>query len=46
MTTMTDERLRSIGAWLPGQPHANDASRHVWTWLRRKKALLQNGKRQ
>lgn len=40
MTTMTDERLKAVGLYRPGQPHANDATRHVCTWLRRKKALL------
>lgn len=44
MSTMTDERLRATGLWRPGQPHANDGTRHVWTWFRRKKALLANGK--
>lgn len=45
MTTMTDGRLKEQGLWRPGEPHANDATRHVWTWLRRKKALLANGNR-
>ena len=40
MTTMTDLRLKEQGLWLPGLPHANDATRHVLTWVRRKKALL------
>lgn len=44
MTTMTDIRLREQGLWLPGMPHANDATRHVFTWLRRKKALLSHKK--
>lgn len=44
MTTMTDGRVKMIGAWRPGQPHANDATRHAFTWLQRKKALLQKGK--
>jgi hypothetical protein len=44
MSTMTDLRLKEQGLWLPGLPHANDATRHVLTWLRRKKALLAAGK--
>lgn len=44
MTTMTDLRLREQGLWVPGMPHANDATRHLFTWLRRKKALLASGK--
>lgn len=43
MTTMTDDRLRSIGLWIPtaGKPHARDATRHTLTWLRRKKERYQ-----
>lgn len=44
MGAMTDGRLKAAGLWLPGMPHANDGTRHVWTWFRRKKALLANGK--
>lgn len=43
MTTITDERQRSMDLWLPGMPHANDAIKHAVTWLRRKKTML--GKR-
>lgn len=44
MGTMTDIRLKEQGLWLPGLPHGNDATRHVLTWARRKKALLASGK--
>jgi hypothetical protein len=44
MSTMTDARMRASGLWLSGMPHGNDSTRHAWTWLRRKKALLSNGK--
>lgn len=35
MTTCTDDRMRRWGIWTPGRPHANDALRHVVTFLRR-----------
>lgn len=28
-TTMTDDRLRAHGLWVPGKPHARDALRHL-----------------
>jgi hypothetical protein len=34
MTTISDDYLRAIGMWLPGEPHANDAQRHVVTFTR------------
>lgn len=37
LTTITDERLRAMGFWLPGQEHARDATKHVLTWLKRTK---------
>lgn len=40
MTAVTDERQKEWGFWLPGQPHANDATKHNITWLRRKKAII------
>lgn len=36
-TTMTDDRLRRLGLWLPGQPHARDATRHLVLYMRRRK---------
>lgn len=29
----TDERLKSAGWYVPGQPHANDAARHLLLYL-------------
>lgn len=37
-TTMTDDRLKRLGYWLPGEEHARDAMRHAITALRRAKA--------
>jgi hypothetical protein len=34
MGTITDNHLKYLGMWLPGEPHANDAQRHVLTYLR------------
>lgn len=28
----TDRRLRDLGLWQPGQPHAMDATRHFMNW--------------
>lgn len=33
--TATDARMRSWGLWTPGKPHANDATRHCITFIRR-----------
>jgi hypothetical protein len=35
MSTITDDYLRSIGKYQKGQPHANDATRHALTLIRR-----------
>lgn len=32
---ITDKRLRMWGLWHPGQPHRNDAMRHLLLWLRK-----------
>lgn len=40
MSGLVDGVQREVGLWLPGQPHANDATKHAVTWLRRKKAIL------
>lgn len=34
-TTATDERLKAAGLYVPGMPHAVDATRHAVTFLRR-----------
>lgn len=37
MSTVTDERQKLWGYWLPGKPHARDAVKHGITFLKRKK---------
>jgi hypothetical protein len=37
MTTITDDRQKSMGLWLPGQEHARDAVKHVFTFAKRKR---------
>lgn len=44
MSGLVDGVQREVGLWLPGQPHANDATKHAVTWLRRKKAILSKQK--
>jgi hypothetical protein len=39
-STCTDDRMRRWGLWIPGQPHATDATRHLIVALRRIRALL------
>lgn len=39
MTTVTDERLKAWGFWIPGQEHARDAIRHSITFLKRRKEV-------
>lgn len=39
--TCTDARMRSWGLWLPGKPHATDATRHLIVYLRRLRQLMQ-----
>ena len=34
-TFSTDEKLRELGWWLPGHPHANDSLRHLLLFLAR-----------
>lgn len=41
-STCTDDRMRRWGLWLPGKPHATDATRHLIVALRRMRALLVN----
>lgn len=33
--TITDKRLKLWGLWYPGEPHRNDAMRHLLLWLRK-----------
>lgn len=37
MTTVTDDRQKAWGFWLPGKPHARDAIKHNITFLKRRK---------
>lgn len=37
MTTITDERQKAMGFWLPGQQHARDAIKHNLTFLKRQR---------
>lgn len=37
MSTMTDDRLKALGFWLPGKEHARDATRHAITFVKRQK---------
>lgn len=37
MSTLTDERQKEMGFWLPGQQHARDAIKHNVTFLKRRK---------
>lgn len=37
METVTDERQKALGFWVPGKPHARDAVKHGITFLKRQK---------
>lgn len=37
MTTVTDDRQRQMGLWIPGKEHARDATKHALTFLKRQK---------
>jgi hypothetical protein len=37
MSTVTDDRLKAWGFWVPGKEHARDAIRHAITFLKRRK---------
>lgn len=37
MSTVTDQRQKDWGFWIPGQEHARDAVKHAITFLKRKK---------
>lgn len=50
MSTVTDDRQKDMGLWVPGKPHARDAVKHAVTFLKRQKeravraARVANGK--
>jgi hypothetical protein len=37
MSTLTDERQKALGLWIPGKEHARDGVKHAYTYLRRVK---------
>lgn len=37
MSTVTDDRQKDWGYWIPGKPHARDAVKHAITFLKRRK---------
>lgn len=37
MTTITDDRQKEMGLWIPGREHARDATKHVLTFLKRQR---------
>lgn len=37
MSTVTDDRQKSWGLWVPGKPHARDGVKHAVTFLKRRK---------
>jgi len=37
MSTITDERQKDMGLWIPGQEHARDATKHALTFLKRQR---------
>jgi hypothetical protein len=37
MSTVTDERQKAWGLWIPGKEHARDAVKHAVTFLKRRK---------
>lgn len=39
MNTVTDERQKQWGFWIPGQQHARDAVKHNITFLKRRKEI-------
>lgn len=45
MTTITDDRLRDMGAYAAtaGKPHGRDALRHALTFARRRKQIMTGG---
>lgn len=43
MTTVTDDRQKDWGFWIPGKEHARDAVKHNITFLKRKKEQAVQG---
>ena len=39
LTTVTDDRQKAWGFWVPGQEHARDAVKHAITFLKRRKEI-------
>ena len=37
MTTITDDRQKDMGLWVPGKEHARDAIKHAFTFLKRQR---------
>jgi hypothetical protein len=37
MTTITDDRQKAMGFWIPGREHARDATKHALTFLKRQR---------
>jgi len=37
MSTVTDDRQKALGFWIPGKEHARDAAKHGITFIRRQK---------
>jgi hypothetical protein len=37
MSTVTDERQKDAGLWIPGKPHARDALKHCLTFVKRQR---------
>lgn len=37
MSTVTDDRQKAWGFWIPGKEHARDAAKHAITYLKRRK---------
>lgn len=45
-STLTDDRQKSLGLWIPGKEHARDAIKHGYTYLKRQKIrAVQAGRR-
>ena len=45
MGTVTDDRQKAWGYWIPGKPHARDAVKHAITFLKRRKESEVNAAR-
>lgn len=45
MSTITDDRQKEMGFWVPGKPHARDATKHSLTFLKRMRERAIAGRR-